>query len=91
MFVEPILTVSNPVLLSQVGAFWQDLQSVVQMDMGQSQEIATSSNSYDGKKPIFSSLSSWCLNFLHLFSTNSDVKIHAGSGSLQTVHMKMEL
>lgn len=44
---------------SQVGAFWQDLQSVVQMDMGQSQEIATSSNSYDG--------------------------------SLQTVHMKMEL
>uniref|UniRef100_A0A0D3EXU3 BHLH domain-containing protein n=1 Tax=Oryza barthii TaxID=65489 RepID=A0A0D3EXU3_9ORYZ len=45
---------------SQVGAFWQDdLQSVVQMDMGQSQEIATSSNSYNG--------------------------------SLQTVHMKMEL
>lgn len=44
---------------SQVGAFWQDLQSVVQMDMGQSQEMATSSNSYDG--------------------------------SLQTVHMKMEL
>ncbi|VAH83508.1 unnamed protein product [Triticum turgidum subsp. durum] len=44
---------------SQVGAFWQDLQSVVQMDMGQSQELATSSNSYDG--------------------------------SLQTVHMKMEL
>ncbi|KAM3353617.1 hypothetical protein ACQJBY_024649 [Aegilops geniculata] len=44
---------------SQVGAFWQDLQSVVQMDMGHSQEIATSSNSYDG--------------------------------SLQTVHMKMEL
>jgi hypothetical protein len=44
----------------QVGAFWQDdLQSVVQMDMGQSQEIATSSNSYNG--------------------------------SLQTVHMKMEL
>jgi hypothetical protein len=33
---------------SQVGAFWQDLQSVVQMDMGQSQEMATSSNSYDG-------------------------------------------
>uniref|UniRef100_A0A0E0FXJ8 BHLH domain-containing protein n=1 Tax=Oryza nivara TaxID=4536 RepID=A0A0E0FXJ8_ORYNI len=33
---------------SQVGAFWQDdLQSVVQMDMGQSQEIATSSNSYN--------------------------------------------
>ncbi|KAM0846036.1 hypothetical protein ACQ4PT_055945 [Festuca glaucescens] len=44
---------------SQAGAFWQDLQSVVQMDMGQSQEMATSSNSYDG--------------------------------SLQTVHMKMEL
>ncbi|XP_015688052.1 transcription factor bHLH77 isoform X1 [Oryza brachyantha] len=35
---------------SQVGAFWQDdLQSVVQMDMGQSQEIATSSNSYNGR------------------------------------------
>ncbi|KAL6613937.1 hypothetical protein ACP70R_036207 [Stipagrostis hirtigluma subsp. patula] len=45
---------------SQVGTFWQDdLQSVVQMDMGQNQEIATSSNSYNG--------------------------------SLQTVHMKMEL
>ncbi|KAL6839982.1 hypothetical protein ACP4OV_029792 [Aristida adscensionis] len=45
---------------SQVGNFWQDdLQSVVQMDMGQNQEIATSSNSYNG--------------------------------SLQTVHMKMEL
>lgn len=35
----------------QVGAFWQDdLQSVVQMDMGQSQEIATSSNSYNGRQ-----------------------------------------
>ncbi|TVU36057.1 hypothetical protein EJB05_17968, partial [Eragrostis curvula] len=45
---------------SQVGTFWQDdLQSVVHMDMGQSQEMATSSNSYNG--------------------------------SLQTVHMKMEL
>ncbi|AQK98732.1 Transcription factor bHLH62 [Zea mays] len=46
---------------SQVGTFWQDdLQSVVHMDIGQSQEIApTSSNSYNG--------------------------------SLQTVHMKMEL
>ncbi|XP_062207869.1 transcription factor bHLH62-like isoform X1 [Phragmites australis] len=45
---------------SQVGTFWQDdLQSVVQMDIRQSHEIATSSNSYNG--------------------------------SLQTVHMKMEL
>ncbi|XP_062229557.1 transcription factor bHLH77-like isoform X2 [Phragmites australis] len=45
---------------SQVGTFWQDdLQSVVQMDIGQSQEIDTSSNSYNG--------------------------------SLQIVHMKMEL
>ncbi|KAK3162827.1 hypothetical protein QOZ80_1BG0094310 [Eleusine coracana subsp. coracana] len=45
---------------SQGGTFWQDdLQSVVHMDMVQSQEMTTSSNSYNG--------------------------------SLQTVHMKMEL
>jgi hypothetical protein len=42
------------VCTSQVGAFWQDdLQSVVHMDIGQSQEIApTSSNSYNGMKKI---------------------------------------
>ncbi|XP_037407917.1 transcription factor bHLH77-like isoform X2 [Triticum dicoccoides] len=78
---------------SQVGAFWQDLQSVVQMDMGQSQEIATSSNSYDGE----------CKSSFN-FSLNSEDRHHfqpkirmlnfvrsCRSGSLQTVHMKMEL
>ncbi|KAI4987765.1 hypothetical protein ZWY2020_028523 [Hordeum vulgare] len=34
---------------SQVRAFWQDLQSVVQMDMEQSQEITNSFNSYGGQ------------------------------------------
>ncbi|GJM92094.1 hypothetical protein PR202_ga08523 [Eleusine coracana subsp. coracana] len=61
--VNPQLDFNNlPNLLSKDGGtFWQDdLQSVVHMDMGQSQEMATSSN-------------------------------NSYNGSLQTVHMKMEL
>jgi hypothetical protein len=49
-------TLTSIHVITQVGTFWQDdLQSVVHMDIGQSQEIApTSSNSYNGmnQRPI---------------------------------------
>jgi hypothetical protein len=62
--------------MSQVGTFWQDdLQSVVHMDIGQSQEIApTSSNSYNGMKKI-SVLSADSLVDKHRYILSSDIEL----------------